>query len=371
MPGNTATSHTKRLFSEENKSAIEALADAQAIAFAPYVFQNSILLRDWGILKRIEQHKVSGLNLHELSESLPTLSLYALRVLLEGALGIGLLLRDEHKRYHLSKTGHFFLNDKMTIANTNFMRDVCLPGAQDLGAALQSGTPSGLKHFGDWSTIYEGLSKLPDSVQKSWFEFDHFYSDITFPIAHEYVFEGPNPPKRLLDIGSNTGKWALACLSKNPDVHIGLVDLPGQLKMAIEKLQLAGIDPSRFSAYEHNILNPALPLPSGFDTIWMSQFLDCFSDAEIIMILEKCHQALPADGQVIINETFWDRQRFRASAFSLQMTSLYFTSMANGNSQMYDSDVFLDLVASSGFYCSEQRDHIGMGHTLLCLRKKD
>ena len=370
MPENSAAKQAKRLFSEEQKSAIEALADAQAIAFAPYVFQNSILLRDWGILAQIEQKKACGISLLELSECLPSLSLYALRVLLEGGLGIGLLWRDEENRYHLSKTGHFFLNDKMTIANTNFMRDVCLPGAQDLGAALQSGKPAGLKHFGDWGTIYEGLSKLPEPVQKSWFEFDHFYSDITFPIAHEYVFEGNNPPKRLLDIGSNTGKWALACLTKASDVHIGLVDLPGQLKMAIEKLRLAGIDSSRFSAYEHNILDPALQLPEGYDTIWMSQFLDCFSDSEIIMILEKCHRALPEDGQVIINETFWDRQRFRASAFSLQMTSLYFTSMANGNSQMYDSAVFLDLVASSGFYCSDQKDHIGMGHTLLCLKKR-
>jgi hypothetical protein len=101
----------------------------------------------------------------------------------------------------------------------------------------------------------------------------------------------------------------------------------------------------------------------------MSQFLDCFSDREIVNILRKCHNVLPLDGKVIINETFWDRQRFPASAFSLQMTSLYFTTMANGNSQMYDSTVFLALIKEAGFKVLTQVDNIGMGHTLITLVK--
>ena len=53
-------------------------------------------------------------------------------------------------------------------------------------------------------------------------------------------------------------------------------------------------------------------------------------------------------------EPFWDRQKFRASAFSLQMTSLYFTAMANGNSQMYASGLFLSLLKDAGFAVEEQ-----------------
>ncbi|MEO6834242.1 MAG: class I SAM-dependent methyltransferase, partial [Chitinophagaceae bacterium] len=333
------------------------------------VFQNSILLRDWGILAEIEACHKTGISLVELREKFPQYSHYAIRVLVEGGLGIGLILRDENRRFRLSKTGYFFLNDKMTIANTDFMRDVCLPGANDLGTSLENGKPEGLHHFGEWPTVYDGLSQLPKNVQKSWFQFDHFYSDNAFPIALDYIFNTGNAPKRMLDIGSNTGKWALTALAFNPSFHIGLADLPGQLNMAIENLKNAGYDATRFTPHVHNVLDNNLPLPLGYDTIWMSQFLDCFSDEEIVNILRKCHTALPDDGYVVINETFWDRQRFPASAFSLHMTSLYFTSMANGNSQMYDSEVFLELIASAGFKIVDQMDHVGMGHTLLRLAK--
>ena len=104
--------------------------------------------------------------------------------------------------------------------------------------------------------------------------------------------------------------------------------------------------------------------------MFMSQFLDCFADNEIVAILKKCHAALADDGRVFTNETFWDCQRFEGSAFSLQMSSLYFTTMANGNSQMYDSEVFLKLVEEAGFEVVRQVDNIGLSHTVLELKKK-
>ena len=54
---------------------------------------------------------------------------------------------------------------------------------------MKEGRPAGLKWLGDWPTIYEGLSTLPKQVQDSWFGFDHFYSDSSFPAALEIVFK--------------------------------------------------------------------------------------------------------------------------------------------------------------------------------------
>jgi len=102
----------------------------------------------------------------------------------------------------------------------------------------------------------------------------------------------------------------------------------------------------------------------------MSQFLDCFADEEIVFILEKCYRIADENTRIFINETFWDRQRFETSAFALQMTSLYFTTMANGNSQMYDSGVFFKLVEKAGFRIVAQHDHIGLSHTIIELRRK-
>jgi hypothetical protein len=73
---------------------------------------------------------------------------------------------------------------------------------------------------------------------------------------------------------------------------------------------------------------------------------------------------------VYILEPFWDRQRFEAAAFSLQQTSLYFTTIANGNSQMYHSEVFIKCIHAANFEVVEQIDQIGVSQSLLKCKKK-
>lgn len=352
-------------FEEDKKSALAAISQAQFIAFAPYIFQASVLLRDKGILKIIDLSKGNGLSIEEIQPR-TGLSTYAVRVLLEAGLGIGLVYRKEGK-YFLTKTGHFFINHQMSVVNTDFMRDVCYDGAQDLKASLEQGKPCGLRHLGPWETIYEGLSLLPEPAKTSWFDFDHYYSDNAFPEALPIVFK--SNPEKILDIGANTGKFSLACLDYNPRIEMGLVDLPIQIEAAKKNIEKKELE-KRTSFFALDILSPEDLLPEGFDIIWMSQFLDCFSDEEIVFILKKCYQALPENGRVLINETFWDLQRFPASAFSLQMTSLYFTTMANGNSQMYDSKVFFKFIDQAGFVVLNQYDNIGLSHTILELAKR-
>lgn len=353
------------LFSEDNMSAVDAISKAQFIAFAPYIFQASVLLRDKGILKIVDSAHGKGIAIEEIEKQV-SLSHYGIRVLLEAGLGIGLVFRREGK-YFLTKTGHFFINHQMSVVNTDFMRDVCYDGAQDLKDSLEQGKPCGLRHLGDWETIYQGLSILPEPAKTSWFNFDHYYSDNAFPEALPLVFAGR--PKKIMDIGANTGKFSLACLHHDPEVEVGLVDLQIQLDVARKNIESVGFG-HRVSYHARNVLHADAELPTGYDVIWMSQFLDCFADLEIVSILQKCHRALSDQGRIFINETFWDVQRFPASAFSLQMTSLYFTTMANGNSQMYDSEVFIKLIAEAGFKVVRQTDNIGLSHTVLELQKK-
>lgn len=362
----TATNEKQKpLFTEDNMSAVDAISQAQYIAFAPYIFQASILLRDKGILKAVDDAKMNGISIESVIEQ-TGLRHYAVRVLLEAGLGIGLVYRKVGK-YYLTKTGHFFINHPMSIANTDFMKDVCYDGAQDLEASIITGKPKGLRHLGGWETIYQGLSLLQEPAKTSWFKFDHYYSDNAFPEALPLLFA--SKPKKIMDIGANTGKFSLACLAYDPQVEIGLVDLQIQLDVAKKNIEAAGYG-NRVQYHQANMLDDKTVLPKGYDIIWMSQFLDCFADDEIVAILKKCHEALDANGRVFINETFWDVQRFPASAFSLQMTSLYFTTMANGNSQMYDSEVFIKLIDEAGFTIVNQTNEIGLSHTILEIQKK-
>jgi len=352
-------------FSKDNKSALEAIDLAQWIAFAPIVFQASLALRDLGILEQVAQSKSAGLSLEEI-EAKTNLPHYGTRVLVEAGLGIGLLLRNNEK-YTITKTGLFLLNDAMTRVNMDFTQDVCYEGMFTLKESILKEKSTGLSVFGSWKTVYEALAHLPKQAQKSWFAFDHFYSDGSFPQVMPIIFK--DKPKRIFDIGGNTGKFSLQCVNYDPDVKNTIFDLPGQLNMAKQNVDAAGFA-NRIDYHEINILDKTQKLPKGADVIWMSQFLDCFSEDEIVSILQRCHDALDANGKVFIMETFWDKQRFKTAAFSLQMTSLYFTNIANGNSQMYDSQVFNKLIDKAGFKIISETDEVGISHTVqVCMKK--
>jgi len=352
-------------FSKDSKSAFDAISFAQFIAFAPIVFQASKSLRDLGVLEAIEQSGTNGLTLDEITTK-QNLSEYGARVLVEAGLGIGLLIKNNDK-YTITKTGLFILNDKMTRVNMDFSHDVCYEGMFTLTDSIKQGKPTGLKVFGEWPTVYEALAHLPKKVQDSWFGFDHYYSDGSFEQALEQLFK--RKPKHLLDIGGNTGKFTLKCMNYNPDVKVTILDLPGQLAMAKENIAKTNFG-DRVGYHPINILDDSQKFPKGVDGIWMSQFLDCFSEDEIVSILKRCHEAVADDGHIYIMETFWDRQKFEPAAFSLQMTSLYFTNIANGNSQMYDSAVFNKLIDKAGFEIVEQIDNIGISHTIQVCKKK-
>lgn len=59
---------------------------------------------------------------------------------------------------------------------------------------------------------------------------------------------------------------------------------------------------------------------------------------QIVGILKRAKAAMTAEARIHIMETHWDRQCFEPVTFYLTMTSHYFTSIANGNSKIYDTE---------------------------------
>ena len=348
------------MFDKDPLTALEAITAAQQLAFAPLAFQATSVMRDRGVLAALAEAVPHGLRIDDVAAT-TGLSTYATRVLLEAGLGLHIVWRRD-ERFHLGKLGRFLLEDEMTRVNFDFTRDVCYQAAAHLDESLCVGKPAGLPALGPWATLYEGLSLLPQPARRSWFAFDHFYSDLAFPAVCDRL--AADPPASLLDVGCNTGKWARMCLERLPACAIGLADLPIQLDVARENLRQAGLL-ARVRCHPIDLLDPQASLPPGYPLIWMSQLLDCFSEEQIVAILSKVRAALPAGGRLWILELFWDRQRFEAAAFSLQQTSLYFSCVANGNSQIYDSKVFLALLPRAGLAATRVTDGVGGYHTLL------
>lgn len=360
------TPELEKIYSHEQQTALQAQRRAEEIAFAPVVFQVSRIMLSSGILAYISEHK-DGVTMSQIAQH-SGMSVYAVKVLLEASLSIGTVLVKED-RFTISKVGWFLLNDKMVKANLNFNHDVNYNGLFYLDEALKEGRPAGLKVFGNWPTIYEGLSSLPEQVQKSWFGFDHFYSDESFDAALKIIFEPEAKVKRLLDVGGNTGRWAMKCVEYDDNVEVTIMDLPQQLNMMKE--QTSGKKGAeRIFGYPCNLLdeNVAFPTPP-FDVIWMSQFLDCFSEKEVMSICSRAARSMDSHSRLYIMETFWDRQKFETAAYCLTLTSVYFTALANGNSKMYHSDDMERCVREAGLEVEKIYDGLGLGHSIMVCKK--
>jgi len=351
-------------FSSDNLDAGQSLKQAHALAFAPYAFQAAVILRDLGVLQFLQDYRETGCTGEALFDFIQGSS-NSSQVLIHAGLASGLIYRNDGQ-YFITRTGHFFLTNETIRTNTSFMRDVCVPGASALSESLRQNAPIGLKAMGNWDTIFEGLQELPEQTRESWFAFNNHHSDAAFREALPILFE--HKPVRLLDIGGSTGRFALACLDWDEHVHVGVADICLDVDHTEPGIKSA-VKAGRVTLHPMDILHAASDLPSNYDTIWMSQFLPCFSEEQVMEILAKCYTVLPADGYIYIMEAFWDLQVHASAAAALQLTSLYFVNIATGSSRLYNSEDLIKMIHAAGFIITARKNSIGRGHTLLELRK--
>ena len=335
-----------------------AIHQATELAFAPVAFQVARVMRQRGMLAALlERGPLTTVELMEASST----SRYGVETLCEAGISFGLNTWDG-ERWSITRTGRYIQVDEMTRVNMDFIHDVCFKGLFHLDEAIEDGNAAGLKVFGDWPTVYEALSQLPPHVQKSWFDFDHFYSDGAFPKVLPRVFG--RKPKRLLDVGGNTGKWSMQCCNFDPDVQITILDLPGQPAKAQANVDAAGFT-DRITGHPINILDADQPFPTGFDAVWMSQFLVCFALDEVRHILKRGAAALAPGGSLWIMDNYWDRQRNEVAQYALHGASIYFTAIANGTSRVYSSEHMLECIEDAGLEVVGEFERLGVGgHTL-------
>lgn len=339
----------------KNADAMAPWAIAHKLAWAPLMFHAAKAARDLRVLVTIEKAK-SGATREELAKE-TGLSPYAVGVLVDACLAMELLIRADD-RLRLSPAGWLIEHDPMTRVHMDLNADVNYAGAAHLQEALKTGTPAGLKTLSNAPHIYEALGELPEPAKTSWFAFDHFYSDQVFPLAKPIILQ--RKPKSLLDVGGNTGKFALIMAAEVP---VTILDHPGQLRVALPNARAAGLE-GRVMGVPMDLLDHTRPFPAGQDAVWMSQFLCCFGLDDIVALIKRASSSLSKDGRLYVNDTFWDRQPNEVAAYCLHATSLYFTAMANGTSRMYAATDLITCIRKAGMMVEEDRQ-LGNSHTLL------
>lgn len=355
-------------------TATEARFEAQRIAFGPVIFQVVQVMRRTGLLRALVSTR-DWLDQAELERG-TGLSSYATTVLLESALSAGVVERDEvtdvegagRIRWRTTAVGRFIERDPLVRINLDFIDDVCYRSLDHLETALVEGRPAGLKELGPWKTFYEGMAIMPEPARTSWFTYDHHYSDSAFPAALDVL--ATRHLQHVADVGANTGKFAIAYLHRVADSTVTLCDLPQQLQLAHSNLEHQGLlERARF--HPCDLLNETSRLPEGEaapDAFWMSQFVCCFSEDQIVGILKRAATAVRAGGSIFVLDTFWDDQRHVIAAYCLVNTSPYFATVANGDSRMYRLDVFLALASQAGLRAEKTWSDLGWCHTLIELR---
>ncbi len=352
----------KPLFKTKKRSALEAKYAAQKIAYAPIIFQTVRCMRELGILEQLDKAGRQGIDAQTIANH-TGLSLYGVETLIESGLSCDVVEQNDNGLYLLSKTGWFLLNDEMTRINMDYNHYICYKGLYDLDKSIETEKPIGLKVFGEqWETLYQALPHLPSPIKESWYAFDHYYSDGTYPLVLPIILR--DKPKTLMDMGANVGKFSILAAAYDARLQITMLDLPDQLENAIRNVQKAGFS-ERVKGMAVDLLNPQTKIPSGTDVFWLSQFLSCFSDKEIVRILQQITTAMEPKSTLYIMETCWDRQQHEAAAYSLINTSPYFTCIASGNSKMYSAEALLKYVDEAGLKVRKIHDSLGICHTLF------
>lgn len=352
---------------QRHKKLLDAYDRAQQIAFGPMIFNAVAAALDLGLLKALAQSDQS-LSVTELHQTIG-ISEYGVKVLAELLSCAQIIKRTPEQTYQLDTIGECLLFDEMTRVNFNFVRYVnYLPG-QFTTQSIQANKPRGLQVFNSgWSTIYPHLKDLPPAAQKAWFEFDHYYSDVSFTQSLELL---KNYPKQhLCDIGGNSGKFAQAALSSDEQLKVTVVDLPEQIELINDNPDLNNVR-SRLNTYSIDWLDERarLQLNEPADLIWMSQFLDCFSNEQAVMILKKAQESLSEHGHFAILEPLWDVQKMATSSLCLTATSLYFSILANGYSRFFGHQELLDIIDQAGLIVESEHSGLGISHTLLICRR--
>ena len=259
----------KTIKRKNKRSIVEDLTNAQKFVFAPLAFQALGTMLELGIIEFLDKNSATE---NEIISELE-LDEYTVRTLLQIALANEIVQYSDNK-YSLTKMGRLFLYDDMTKANFNFVKDVCYLGASKLTASFKERTPKGLKKFvGNYPTIYPAITSLPEKMQKSWYVFDHLYSDNCFEEVYPIITQNY---ESIYDVGGNTGKFEALCLKYNKDIDITMFDLKTNIDKIKDNPELKGC---RFHPIDVLAKNPNYPeIKNG--AVLMSQFLDCFSKKE-------------------------------------------------------------------------------------------
>jgi len=235
------------------------------------------------------------------------------RILADGMTVQG-FLRKEHGKYSLSQDSTIFL-DKSSPAYMGAMADFLVSEenirnfSQFAGCVRKGGTVSSI-----------GDNSKP--VDHRWVGFAKAMGSMAAPVAgvlSQMVSSNPSSEIKILDIAAGHGMYGITVARNNPNVHVTAVDWPAVLEVAQENARKAGVA-DRYSIRPGSAFDA--DLGTGYDYVFITNFLHHFDIATNEKLLRRFHAALKPGGKAVTVEFIPNEDRVTppmAAAFSMVM----------------------------------------------------
>lgn len=185
--------------------------------------------------------------------------------------------------------------------------------------------------------IFEHLSEHPESAVI----FDQAMTSVhgreTAPMVESYDFSTIDT---ITDIGGGNGTVIAAILNRYPGMKGILFDLPHVIERAKLNLASAGVA-DRCQTLSGNFFEA---VPGGADACLMRHIIHDWDDDKATMILRNCHNALNANGRVLIVESVIAPGNDPSFAKLLDLTMMVLPGGKERTAEEYQS-----LLKSSGF----------------------
>ncbi|MFC3991687.1 methyltransferase [Actinoplanes siamensis] len=267
---------------------------------------------------------------------------HQLRVLLQAVCATGLLVRRDG-RYANSATALELLasDDDDSWAHIIIgWKEVYYPAFGQMTKALRAGTNTALDAYpGDEPTLYQRLSRNPELEAVFHRAMSAFTLRSVDALVHRPEFADV---RHLLDVGGGDGTTSIRLAARHPELKSTVFDIPSVSKLAGGKTTSLA---DRVDLLPGNMFTDEFPL--GPDAVLFSHVLEIFSGDQILAMLRKAYDVLPAGGRVFLYG--YNVSDDETSGIFSARLGLYFNVLASGQGMAYPASDYERWLGQAGF----------------------
>jgi ubiquinone/menaquinone biosynthesis C-methylase UbiE len=311
------------------------------ILFGHAAFQQLHAASELGLLELL--HERGPLDKQHIAKELD-LSNRSVDLLLLGTTSLGVTLKTADEYRNAEVIEGLFTEGAWEIIRdiVEFQARVSYVPASDYVESLRKGENVGIRHFpGETRDLYTRLGNVP-GLEELFYRCMNSWSRLSNPVLVGKVdYSGV---RRLLDVGGGDAVNAIALATAHPHLSITVLDRPGALAVARERISEHGLD-GRVSVHAADIFEDTYP--TGHDCVLFAHQLVIWSPEQNRALLRKAHQALEPGGSVLVFNAFSDDDG-RGPLYA-GLDNVYFATLPFKSSTLYPWCDYESWMEEAGF----------------------